>query len=104
MRLRPPQAEALASGRDVLLRLRVRLSTGAPEEVWQFLTGSGWTHTSHPAFTLSLATGVGKSRLAGAIIALLWLSGEARTFLLLAPRRAVLRRLNAALDPAFHDY
>lgn len=104
MRLRPPQAEALASVRDVLLRLPDRLSTCTPEEVRQFLTGSGWTHTSHPAFTLSLATGLGKSRLAGAIIALLWLSGEARTFVLLAPRRAVLRRLNDALDPAFHDY
>ena len=104
MRLRPPQAEALASIRDVLLRLPDRLSMCDAEEVRQFLTGSGWAHTSHPAFTLSLATGLGKSRLAGAIIALLWLSGEARTFLLLAPRRAVLRRLNDALDPAFHDY
>jgi superfamily II DNA or RNA helicase len=71
----------------------------------EFLTfREGHQNPYHPIFTIALATGVGKTRLAGAIMALLWLSNEARTFMILAPRRAVLRRFDSALDPRFREY
>jgi len=105
MNLRPPQAEALRALRDALLRLPLRLKDCSPEQRREFLAlQEGWRHAFHPAFTLSLATGVGKTRLAGAIIALLWLTGEAKTFLILAPRRAVLRRFESAFDMRFREY
>lgn len=105
MRLRPPQARALEKVRDLLLLLPRPLSECSPEETGDsFRSVAGWDHRAHPRFTLDLATGVGKTRLAGAVMALLWLTKEAKTFLVLAPRRAVLRRLNDAMDPAFREY
>jgi superfamily II DNA or RNA helicase len=105
MNLRPPQAEALRALRDALLRLPTRLQECSPDQRREFLAvKEGWRHAFHPTFTFALATGVGKTRLAGAVIALLWLTGEARTFLILAPRRAVLRRFESALDARFREY
>jgi superfamily II DNA or RNA helicase len=105
MNLRPPQAESLRRLAGLLQRLPRPLHACSPDERRSFLTdGDRWSHTAHPSFTLALATGVGKTRLAGAIMALLYLSKEARTFLVLAPRRAVLRRFSDALDPEFREY
>jgi superfamily II DNA or RNA helicase len=105
MSLRPPQAEALRAMRDALLRLPTRLKDCSPEQRREFLTlREEWTHAFHPTFTFALATGVGKTRLAGAVIAFLWLTGEAQTFLILAPRRAVLRRFENAFDLRFREY
>src|SRR5438876_11398560 len=105
MRLRPPQAGALRELRDALLRLPKPLSRCTAEERREYLAlKEGWRHPFHPSFTIALATGVGKTRLTGAIIALLWLAGEAKVFLVLAPRRAVLRRFESALDPLFREY
>lgn len=105
MQLRPPQAEALRLVARLLQRLPGPLCSASPEQVKQYFTdGERWQHTAHPMFTLALATGVGKTRLAGAIIALLFLAKESKTFLILAPRRAVLARISAALDPQFREY
>lgn len=105
MRLRPPQADALREVRDALLRLPKPLSRCTPEERREYLAVKDeWRHPFHPTFTLALATGLGKTRLAGAIMALMWLANEARVFIVLAPRRAVLRRFEAALDANFREY
>jgi superfamily II DNA or RNA helicase len=105
MNLRPPQMEALRELRDALLRLPRPLKDCTPDERKEFLAvREGWVHPFHPTFTLALATGVGKTRLAGGMIAFLWLTGEARTFLILAPRRAVQRRFESSLDPRFREY
>ena len=105
MNLRQPQAEALRRLAAVLQRLPRPLGDCSHEERRGFLTGGAqWQHAAHPTFMLALATGVGKTRLAGAIIALMYLCGEATTFLVLAPRRAVLRRFSDALDPQFREY
>jgi superfamily II DNA or RNA helicase len=98
--LRPPQAEALAALRDVLLRLPKPLCECDPDTVRDFLS----LPAGHPRYTFELATGLGKTRLAGAMIAMLWLARQADKFLILAPRRAVLRRLENALDPRFREY
>jgi len=105
MELRPPQIEALKALRDELLRLQRPLRECPPHVLRQFMIRKdGSPHPAHPSYTLSLATGVGKTRLAGAIIAMLWLTNEARTFLILAPRRAVLQRFENALNPRFREY
>ncbi len=105
MAMRAPQVAALREFRDALLRLPAPLRACSPEQRREFLAlRDGWRHPFHPTFTVALATGVGKTRLAGALIALLWLTNEARTFLILAPRRAVLRRFESALDQRFREY
>ena len=105
MHLRPPQADALRKVTMLLQRLPRPLSDCTAEERRSYLTdGDRWQHVAHPNFSLSLATGIGKTRLAGAIMALLYLSKESRTFLILAPRRAVLRRFSDALNPSFREY
>jgi superfamily II DNA or RNA helicase len=105
MELRQPQVEALKALRDELLKLPKPLRECQSHVVRQFMTRKdGSPHPAHPSYTLSLATGVGKTRLAGAIMALLWLTNEARTFLVLAPRRAVLQRFENALNPRFREY
>lgn len=105
MNLRAPQAEALRAIARSLQKLPRPLPECSPEERRSFLSDSGkWNHASHPTFTLAMATGVGKTRLAGAVMALLFLSKESSTFLILAPRRAVLRRFSDALDPRFREY
>ncbi len=43
--------------------------------------------------TFALATGVGKTRLMAALMAYLYLSGQSQTYLLLAPRTAILRKI-----------
>jgi superfamily II DNA or RNA helicase len=105
MGLRPPQVIALRELRDALLRLPAPLKACSVEQRREFLAlRDDWRHPFHPAFTVALATGVGKTRLAGAIIAMLWLANEARTFMILAPRRAVLRRFESAFDHRFREY
>lgn len=104
MGLRPPQAEALREFCDMLKRLPRPLGECNAEVLRQHMTTGDFEHPHHPTFTLALATGVGKTRLAGALMALLWLSGEAQTFLFLAPSRAVLKRLRSAFSPAFREY
>src|SRR5262245_29003962 len=102
MELRPPQIEALKALKEELLKLPKPLRECPPHVLRQFMTRKdGGLHPAHPTYTLSLATGVGKTRLAGAIMAMLWLTNEARTFLILAPRRAVLQRFENALNPQF---
>jgi superfamily II DNA or RNA helicase len=104
MSLRPPQVAALEKIKDMLLRLPRPLGECEAHEVREFLSYDGFSHPKHPSFLLSLATGVGKTRLAGAVIAMLWLAGESQNFLFLAPSRAVLNRLRNAFNPAFREY
>src|SRR5207249_1708621 len=64
---------------------------------WQFAGG-------FPNLIVALATGVGKTRLMGAIAAYLYLSGQSRNFVLLAPRAAILRKLIQETQPASPKY
>jgi len=64
-----------------------------------------------PVVDILLATGVGKTRLMGAIISYLYLSGQSSNFVMMAPRRAIMRKLLSEtrstsdkyifVDPAF---
>ncbi len=57
-----------------------------------------------PYLTFALATGVGKTRLMAALIAYFYLGGQSRCFVLLAPRRAILRKVIAQAECADRQY
>ena len=59
---------------------------------------------TYPSAVFALATGVGKTRLMGAIIAYLYGSRESENFLILAPRRAILRQIVDQVKPANPKY
>jgi superfamily II DNA or RNA helicase len=52
-----------------------------------------------PELTIDLATGVGKTRLIGAMIAYLYLSDQSRNFLILSPRSQIVRKFIDELKP-----
>ncbi len=107
MNLRRPQRESLEKLHRLFLDLGRDPQELDREEVvgrvreiypsWSFAGG-------FPEATFALATGVGKTRLMGAIIAYLYLSNQSRNFLILAPRAAVLRKLEAEAQPGHAKY
>ena len=95
-RLRRPQRESLIKFHELMLGINGDFSELSQQDFadrlreerpdWQFNDGL-------PAMTCALATGVGKTRLIGAMIAYLYLSGQARNFCLIASRAEVVRKL-----------
>jgi superfamily II DNA or RNA helicase len=66
---------------------------------------SRWTFaTDYPSFTVALATGVGKTRLMGAVCAYLYLAKQSSNFVLLASRAAILRKLEEEAFPGSSKY
>jgi len=107
MNLRRPQRESLEKVHQFVLRLdrdlreldRDELLARAREQypTWTFAGG-------FPEMTFALATGVGKTRLMGAIMAYLYLGRQSRNFLLLASRAAILRKLEDECRPGSSKY
>ena len=60
--------------------------------------------TDVPYFVFSLATGVGKTKLMGAILAYLYRTGQTRNALILAPRTAILDRLERITQTTSPEY
>lgn len=107
MNLRRPQRESLEALHRLVLHLGKDLGELSPADLvervrdmhprWSFAGG-------FPVITFALATGVGKTRLMGAIMAYLFLSGQSTNFLLLAPRAAILRKLEDEVTPGSGKY
>ena len=105
--LRRPQRESLEKVYGIIRNLGLDLEEIEPEELvtrvkdhyptWSF-------GTRYPQMTFALATGVGKTRLMGAIIAFLYLSRQSKNFLILAPRAAILRKLKEECMPGSSKY
>ena len=105
--LRRPQREALEAFHELITRLDRDFADLSREELaakvhdlfpaWQ--SGGDF-----PQLTFALATGVGKTRLMGAIAAYLLIGGQSRNFLLLAPRAAILRKLVSEASPNSSKY
>jgi Type III restriction enzyme, res subunit len=107
MGLRRPQREALDAVRELFAGLDDDLPNLSRERFADQLLDAhpDWSFAeSHPHLTFALATGVGKTLLMGAIAAFLGLSGQSRHFLLLAPRTAILRKLEAETRPDSPKY
>src|SRR6185312_5191880 len=57
-----------------------------------------------PSLCFALATGVGKTRLIGAFIAYLYLTGKSRHFFVLAPNKTIYEKLISDFSPASAKY
>ena len=107
MRLRRPQKESLQKVHEILVHLDNDVGEMAPDEIvhkvrelhpsWSFSNGCCEA-------TFDLATGVGKTRLMGAIATYMHLAGQASTFVFLAPRTAIIRKLTADAYPNSPKY
>ena len=88
MKLRLPQREALECFHNILDKAEMPLSQMSREEVCELFKEANpkWTFEHEtPEFTFNLATGVGKTRLIGALIAYLFVSGESKDFMIVSP-------------------
>src|SRR5664280_360811 len=86
--LRTPQRESL----DILVDLLEQLNLSKDPDLQRWLAVIQQRHLSFkdfertfPSLCFALATGVGKTRLMGAMIAWLYLTGRSRHFFVLAP-------------------
>lgn len=95
MNLRTPQQEALENLHAVFSSTETPLKDLSAEELMELFRQkySGWDF-GHEAteFTFHLATGVGKTRLIGAVMAYLHLSGQSSNFLIVSPRSEIIRK------------
>ena len=107
MHLRKPQEEALKAFHEVINSLDEPLSQVGNDRVndafrhfypdWSF--NSGITE-----FTFHIATGVGKTRLIGALMAYLFNAHQARNFLIVSPRTEIIRKFIRVCQPASRSY
>jgi superfamily II DNA or RNA helicase len=107
MGLRVPQEASLRKLHELVSMLRTDLADTSPDDLIARLQElqPTWDLTGgFPRMTITLATGVGKTRLMGALIAYLYLAGQSRTFLMLAPRRAILNKLLVEAEPDSPKY
>jgi type III restriction enzyme len=99
--LRQPQADSLEILADVMER--VDLVKGADPavalmQIQELCKEHGWANVEDfehefPSLCFALATGVGKTRLMGAFIAYMYLTGKSRHFFVLAPNKTIYDKL-----------
>ena len=94
--LRTPQRESL----DILVDLLEQLNLRQDPDLQHWLKVIQQQHPSvkdferaFPSLCFALATGVGKTRLMGAMIAWLYLTGRSRHFFVLAPNLTIYEKL-----------
>jgi superfamily II DNA or RNA helicase len=112
MRLRAPQLQVIDKINSIMTKLPDNLGKCRQADVnstfkddfpsWQ-VSNDGLL-----SFTVNLATGVGKTKLIGAIIAYLFNSGDSKRFLIVTPRTEIIRKFVRELQPEspkymFHD-
>lgn len=96
--LRTPQAEALDILADVLETIEFSKGTdvvAALEAIKATYPGVTDFERDFPSLCFALATGVGKTRLMGAFIAYLYLTGRSKHFFILAPNTTIYDKLVA---------
>lgn len=110
MRLRTPQSEALESFHAVISTLHQPLSDSSYSEVTNVFKAyfPEWTYhegdRNCPEMTAHLATGVGKTKFIGALIAYLFRSGDSKHFLIVTPRAEIVRKFIRELHPESPKY
>lgn len=116
MNLRIPQKEALEKFHEVMNSADMNLSDMESGEVSQLFKAyyPNWQYEHDSVeFTFHLATGVGKTRLIGAVMAYLYLSGESKNFMIVSPRAEIVRKFKNVcvneknyifVDPTLVDY
>ena len=105
--LRKPQADSLEILADVLSRVVLSKSSdtaAALEAIHDVYPGVEAFERDFPSMCFALATGVGKTRLMGAFIAYLYLTGKSRHFFVLAPNKTIYEKLIADFSPESPKY
>jgi superfamily II DNA or RNA helicase len=105
--LRRPQRESLQKVHDWVTSTSNALAGMTPNErVFSFRESFPQTPEGarFPLGVFALATGVGKTRLMAALIAYLHRAGESTNYLILAPRRAILRQIVGQAQPEADKY
>jgi len=105
--LRPPQARSLEILADVLDIIELR--KGADPVAALAAIRATYPQVSDferefPSLCFALATGVGKTRLMGAFIAYLYLTGKSRHFFVLAPNTTIYQKLIGDFSPESPKY
>ena len=105
--LRKPQSDSLEILADVLAR--VELSKGsdaaaALDAIRDIYPSVDAFEREFPSLCFALATGVGKTRLMGAFIAYLHLTGKSRHFFVLAPNKTIYEKLITDFSPESQKY
>ncbi len=107
MSLRAPQSRSLEILADVLDRVALGKDADALEQLATIQAQYPSVEDFEREFAslcFALATGVGKTRLMGAFIAWLYLSGRSRHFFVLAPNLTIYEKLKSDFDPASPKY
>lgn len=106
MSLRTPQLEALEKFHNVMEKAPLTLKDMTAEDIKKLFKENcpDWRFDhATTEFTLHLATGVGKTRLIGAIIAYLYLSKESQDFMIVSSRTEIIRKF-IAVCTGVRDY
>ena len=107
MSLRAPQADSLEILADVVARIAL-LKDGdvaaALLVIRELYPSVEDFEHAFPSLCFALATGVGKTRLMGAFVAYLYLSGRSRHFFVLAPNTTIYKKLIADFSPESSKY
>jgi type III restriction enzyme len=105
--LRQPQADSLDILADILERIAFDkegdpvAALAAIQAAWPSVTDF---ERDFPSLCFALATGVGKTRLMGAFVTYLYLSGRSRHFFVLAPNTTIYGKLIADFTPNTEKY
>jgi type III restriction enzyme len=110
--LRKPQADSLEILGEILERVAIgkRADLASTLKTVQALCDEfGWSKVEDferefPSLCFALATGVGKTRLMGAFIAYLYLTGKSRHFFVLAPNTTIYQKLIGDFSAAHPKY
>lgn len=107
MHLRKPQQKALEAFHNCFNKAEDTLSDLSYEAIKELFIGEhpNWHYDNGCLeFTFHLATGVGKTRLIGALIAYLFLAKESKNFLIISPRTEILRKFVSVCQQNHKDY
>ena len=105
--LRRPQTESLKRLKDVVETIDPSKDTDserALESIKALYPSIDSFEREFPSFCFTLATGVGKTRLMGAFISYLFLTGKSRNFFVLAPNLTIYEKLLADFRPGDPKY
>ena len=107
MHLRRPQAEALKAFHNVINNTDSSLSELSNHDICNLFRDQypNWAFESDlTEFTFHIATGVGKTRLIGAVIAYLFNSKQSSNFMIISPRSEIIRKFHSVCSPDSSDY
>jgi type III restriction enzyme len=105
--LRKPQTDSLEILADVLAKTeltKVGDAAAALAIIRDFYPNVEDFEHAFPSLCFAIATGVGKTRLMGAFISYLYLTGKSRHFFVLAPNKTIYEKLIADFSPNSPKY